>query len=276
MSNVIVHKHGRNPFWPRLRVSVVENAPWTIVTKYRQISSSESPCSLGGRLGIRLTLNSSELICMHGFTINIIKELENRLQFVAIIHLSKDGKYGSFDESKGMIDGIVGELARGEADFGVELIEDKTRNQFISYTTPHTITSISMAYLQQYNYKEADIFDPFSVELWLCILGTICLLVIIIWILERVSPYSQFQLNKRILNAARTFDIDDSANYIMGTFFTGEIIDQKPRTIGSRSTNIVVAFVSILVISAYSANLIQFLVVLDQEPIVTGLKDQKV
>eukprot|EP00795_Rhopilema_esculentum_P013271 gene13271-4104_t len=259
----------------RFRVAVAETAPWLMVAELYKLHESNLPCGKSGRLGLRPKLNNSEFVCFYGFAIDILKAVEERMKIVGIIKLSKDGKYGTIDPKTGLADGIVGEIAAGEADFGLDLIEDKTRNKVISFSSPYSVTSFAVAYLQQFSYKEADVFQPFSKQLWLTIVGTIALLVIIVWIWERISPYSQYQVNKRTTNESRAFGLDDSANYIMGTFFTGEIIDQKPKTFGSHVAIIVISFVSILVISAYSANLITFLVVLDEEPLITGLTDEK-
>ena len=267
---------GLNPLLRRFRVAVAESAPWLMVAELYQLHQSNLPCGKSGRLGLRPKLNNSELVCFYGFAIDILKVVEERMKIVGIIKLSKDGKYGTLNPKTGLADGIVGEIASGEADFALDLIEDKTRNKVISFSSPYSVTSFAVAYLQQFSYKEADVFQPFSKELWLTVVGTIALLVIIVWIWERISPYSQYQVNKRTINESRAFGLDDSANYIMGTFFTGEIIDQKPKTFGSHVAIIVISFVSILVISAYSANLITFLVVLDEEPLITGLTDEKV
>ena len=265
-----------NPFLPRLRVAVAETAPWLMTASFSQNYNGNYDCGREGRIGVRRKNGINETVCFFGFAMAILKAVEEKLHFVGEVQISSDGKYGTYNEETGKADGVVGDLVDGEADLGIDLIEDKTRNKAIDFSTPYAITSIAIAYRQQSQYKESGIFGPFSPQLWLGVIGTIAVLVVIVWIWERFSPYGQYQVNKRTLEDSKAFGLDDSANYIMGTFFTGEIIDQKPRTFGSHVAIIVISFVSILVISAYSANLITFLVVLDDEPIVTGLSDPKV
>lgn len=232
-------------------------------------------------MGMRATGGINETVCFYGYAIDILKAVEEKLHFVGEVQISSDGKYGTYQADTGKADtgtanGIVGDLFDGKAELGIDLIEDKTRNKAVDFTTPYAITSIAIAYLQQTQYKEGGIFGPFSPELWLGIIGVIALLVVTVWFWERYSPYGQHQINKRTLENSKAFGLDDSANYVMGTFFTGEIIDQKPKTFGSHIAIIVISFVSILVISAYSANLITFLVVMDEEPLVSQLLDPKV
>ena len=267
----------QNPFLPKVRVAVADTPPWLSVTNFSQdYEGDTTPCGRDGLVGIRNINGTNETVCYYGFCIDVLKAIEEKLHFVGQVQFSSDGKYGTYHEELGKADGIVGDLASGRADLGIDLIEDKTRNRAIDFSNPYAITSIGIAYLQKMNYKESGIFRPFSPELWLGICGTIAVLVLIVWTWERISPYGQYHLNKRSLDDAKVFGLDDSANYIMGTFFTGEIIDQKPKTFGSHVAIIVISFVSILVIAAYSANLITFLVVLDEEPLVNGLLDPKV
>ena len=277
MISSIVNKQGLHSNTPRLRVSVVESKPFIIVNKYNETSEDNLPCQISGKLGIKRTLNASgELVCMNGFTIDILKELETTLGFVGIPMMTRDGKYGKYDPSTGETDGYVGEIVRNESDISIDLYADRTRSLVMSFTTPYFIGSLGLAYLQKNQYEEAAVLKPFSLYLWLCIIGTIIVLIVVLWSLERVSPYSQHQINKRSLDETKEFNFVDSVIYVWGTFFTGEIISNKPMAVGSRSIAITVSFVSILVMSAYSANLISFLVVLDETPLVTGLLDEKV
>ncbi|XP_065051643.1 uncharacterized protein LOC135681227 [Rhopilema esculentum] len=277
MISSIINKQGLHSNKPRLRVSVVESKPFIIVNKYKETSEDNFPCQINGKLGIKRTKNASgELVCMNGFTIDILKELETTLGFVGIPITTKDGKYGKYDPSTGETDGYVGEIVRDESDISIDLYADRTRSLVMSFTTPYYIGSLGFAYLQKNQYEEAAVLKPFSLYLWLCIIGTIFVLIVVLWSLERISPYSQHQINKRSLDDTKEFTFVDSVIYVWGTFFTGEIISNKPMAVGSRSIAIVVSFVSILVMSAYSANLISFLVVLDETPLVTGLLDEKV
>ena len=266
-----------NPFLPRLRVAFSEQEPWLSVANLSQDYQGDiTPCGRNGMVGVRNKNGTNETVCFYGFSIDILKAIEKKLLFVGEARFSSDGKYGTYYEATGKADGIVGDLASEKADLGIDLISDKTRNRAIDFTTPYVITSIAVAYLQKMQYKESGILRPFSLELWIGTIGTIAALVIIVWLWERISPYGQYQLNKRSLEESKAFGLDDSANYIMGTVFTGEIIDQKPNTLGSHVAIIIISFVSILIIAAYSANLITFLVVLDEEPLISGLLDQKV
>ncbi|XP_065051639.1 glutamate [NMDA] receptor subunit 1-like isoform X3 [Rhopilema esculentum] len=276
MVSMIINKQGLNPNAPKLRVSVVEFGQFVMVYKYNETSESNLPCQISGKLGIKRRPNASyELVCMNGFTIDILKELEAILGFVGIPMLTEDGKFGGYNSSTGETVGYIRDLVRNETDISIDLYLDKRRSQIIGFTAPYYIGSMGFAYMQKNQYEEAAVLKPFSRYLWLCFIGTMIVLIVVLWSLERVSPYSQHQINKRSLDDTKEFTFVDSVIYVWGTFFTGEIISNKAMAVGSRSIAIVVSFVSILVMSAYSANLISFLLVLDETPLVTGLLDEK-
>ena len=263
----------QNPFLPRLNVSFAIADPWCMTAK---VEDKFGNCIPGGRKGRRLANGRYEPVCLYGFSIDILELLEERLGFVGILNLATDGKFGTIYEENGTADGVIGDILNGKGDLGIDLIELKIRNKVLDFTTPYLISSLVVAYLQQYELKEAVIFGPFSPQLWLGILGVILILVLTFWILEKASPYGHHQQKRRIEEHSGKFDLVDSTNFIMGTFFTGEIIKQKPNALVNRVITILVSILSILVVSAYSANLLTFLVVVDETPIVNGLLDPKV
>ena len=263
----------QNPFLPRLKVSFGIAEPWCVSAKLEEKFGN---CIPGGRKGGRFINGRYEPICLYGFSVDILKLLEERLGFVGILSLSTDEKFGTFYEENGTADGVIGDIINGKGDLGIDLIEHKTRSKVLDFTTPYLINSLELAYLQRPELKEAVIFGPFSPQLWLGILGTISILVLVFWMMERASPYGHHQRKKRIEEHSGKFGLVDSTNFIMGTFFTGEIIKEKPNTMANHIATIFVAIMSILIISAYSANLITFLVVVNETPIIYGLLDPKV
>ena len=261
------------PSLPRMNVSIALADAWTMIAKWEHTLSG---CKPGGRKGTRVINGHREFVCFYGFSVDILQLLEERVGFVGVLKLSTDGKFGSYDEENGTMTGIIRDIVTGEGDLGIDLSEDKNRLKVLEFTTPYLIFSLEIAYLQQYKLKEALLFGPFSPQLWLGTIGAIVVLVVACWILERASPYGHYQVKKRTVKHSAKFDLVDSANFVMGTFFTGEIIKEKPGSFGNRVTAIMVSIVSILIISTYSANLITFLVVMDETPIVDGIFDPKV
>ena len=268
-----------DPDLPVIRVSIANpTPPWIYFQETSKILNYGITCGRSGKVGYKTGNDSEEPveICAFGFAIDILNALERKLRFTSKIYVARDGLYGSYSEVSGKATGMIREILENKADIGIDLIENKGRNKAIEFSRPYHIDSIAMAYIKRESYAEAGVFGPFSTVLWLVTIGTIAVLAIFIWAFDRVSPYSQYQMNRRKAETGATTSFVECAIYVWGTIFTGEIIENKPKSFSSHVTTIFIAIMSILVISAYSGNLITYLVVLDETPLITGLYDEKV
>ena len=270
-----------NPLWPRLRAVVAQSyEPWIIVIDFNKTYSTEVLCGLSGKYGYRyVSIDSNETvpICAYGAAIDILKRMEEKLEFVGEVHVSRDGLYGSYDEKTNTATGIIREISQDEADIAMDLSEESGRNKVVHFSTHFAVGGNGIAYIQSNNYRSAGLFGPFSGFLWAAIVLGIVGLMIFIWCIERISPYGEYKLKQRnISGTIESFDASESMNYLWGIFLSGEIIVRKPVTVASHVSLIIFAIVSILILAAYSGNLITFLVVVDETPLITGLYDPKV
>eukprot|EP00795_Rhopilema_esculentum_P013276 gene13276-4112_t len=263
---------------PVVRVAIAHTtAPWVIVEEVSKTHTDRAACGRTGMLGKKFVNGTDTVkICAYGYVIDLLNLLKTKLHFEAVISTSRDGKYGSYDLETGESDGIVREVLENKADIGIDLTENKGRSKALWFSNPHLIAPIAIAYIQRSSFDESSIFGPFSNNLYIGIIGMIVGLVVIVFVIERVSPYSGFQIEKRCLVDMEDFGTLESATYVWGTLFTGEIIEKKPKSSGSRTMVLAFSFVSVVMISAYSGNLITYLVVLDETPLVSGLLDPKV
>eukprot|EP00794_Sanderia_malayensis_P017576 gene17576-19328_t len=272
----------RNPLWPKLRVAIASSyEPWIMVVDFDKTHQSETQCGLGGRYGYRYAnqeSNDTIPICAYGLAIDILKELEKQLEFVGLVHVSKDGLYGSYNETTGIATGVIGEIVNDRADLSMDLMEDSTRSKAVQFTTSLAVTDNSLAYMQKDKYNSS-VFGPFHAHLWVAALMCTVFYMLFVWLMEKIAPdIRQRERSAEGLDGEKqteTFDLPESMNYVWGIFFSGEIIDRKPKSFGNRVALIALAFFSILIISAYSANLITFFVVLDDTPLVSGIHDEK-
>eukprot|EP00795_Rhopilema_esculentum_P013279 gene13279-4115_t len=262
---------------PVVRVAIAHTTtPWVILEEASKINTDREACSRAGMLGEKY-INGTGIvkICAYGYAIDLLNLLKTKLLFEAVISTSKDGTYGSYDLETGESDGIVREVLENKADIGIDLAENKGRSKALWFSNPHLIGPIAFGYIQNNNFDESSIFGPFSKNLYIGIIGMIVGLVVIVFVTERVSPYSGFQIRQRSFVDIKDFGAFDSTTYVWGTLFTGEIIEKKPKSSGSRTMVLAFSFVSVVIISAYSGNLIAYLVVLDETHPVSGLLDPK-
>ena len=184
--------------------------------------------------------------------------------------MSRDGLYGSYDESTGKATGIIKEISSGVADFAVDVIEDTARRKAVEFTTPYEVTHYGIAYVYNHQHMRSGVFSPFSGTLWLTIFAVFFGMILFLWAFEKTSC---IQKSRPTSECREVFNIFDSMEYIWGTMSHGEIILNKPIGVGGRLMSVFASFSLIAVVACYSAELISSFVVTDDTPLITGLKD---
>ena len=251
--------------------------PWVMHIDADKTARDSIICGREGMMGVRINGSKKVDICAYGFSIDIFRLLQKKLNFNYKIIVSRDGLYGSYDQKTNTSSGVVREIIENNADIVLDTSENKPRSIALWFSKPHTITSFAIMYVKKGSFYNAGIFKPFDTNLWLGILGSIVLLVIFIWALEMLSPYGRYQTNQRlVVDDEQDFNIFDSATYVWGTYFTGEIIVKKSNSFGSRATITIVSIVAIIIIAAYSGNLITYLLVVDETSPANDLLDERV
>ena len=250
--------------------------PWVIVTNSNLTMNRGVFCGRDGMPGFENTVNGQKSICAYGFAIDVFRLLQRKLNFNYNIIVSRDGFYGTYDNQTGASTGVVREILESTADMGLDLLENKVRAQNLWFSKPYLISSLAYIYVKPDSFHDTGIFKPFETNLWLGILASIICVIIFIWILEKFSPYGVHERSQRSIDNEGSFNSFDSANYIWGTYFTGEIIVEKPTSFGSRATTTIISIVAIIFIAAYSGNLITYLIVLNETPPINGLFDERV
>ena len=256
---------------PKLRVGIADGwEPYTTVVDMSRTGEIYN-CGLNGKPGYRYVNSSTNItvpICVYGLDIDILSYLEEKLGFFSEIVQSRDKLYGTYIEAENKATGVAGMIFRNEADIGINFGSSLARKKILHLSTHWISLKFGFAYMQKTTMGESGIFNPFSILLWIVIILGVLSLVAVIWCFEYIR-------HKMDSNGYKV-KLKTNMTYIWGIFFGGEIIDDKPVSHGSHVTMILISFVSIMIVCAYSGNLISFLVVLNETPIVTGLYDPKV
>ena len=252
--------------------------PWVMFIDLDKTIHHIKICGREGMKGVRFNGSHYIDICVYGFSIDIFRLLQKMLNINYKLLVSRDGLYGSYDLATRKSNGIIREIVEENADIGLDLEENIPRSHVLSFSKPYVISNAALLYVRGDSVRSTGIFAPFHVNLWLGILGSIICVITFVWVLERYTPYGHYKYNQRSIvdNDDHSFNIIESITYVWGTYFTGEIIVMKPRSFASRATTTVVSICAIMIISAYSANLISYLIVVDETPPINGLVDERV
>jgi hypothetical protein len=261
-----------------LKVSVFLQEPYVIMNKNPAQNDSDETCALGWPcVGLDGTYS-----CCTGYCIDLLKLLMRDVGFSVIIEVVKDGKYGGLNRTTGQWSGQIGEVARGEADIAMsDLTINEQRSKVVDFTHPYMEAGIGVLVKAARRDKNnwTGFMDPFDGKLWIALIVCINTALLIMWLLERYSPYGQSERGK-VLERSKKY----SFNFAQSVLFTWSLVlpsfdvGSKPKSLACRILALSFAFCMLILITSYTANLAAFLVV--EEEILPlndlGIRDLKV
>lgn len=128
-----------------------------------------------------------------GFCIDMIQTLSNKLNFGYEIVTPTKGKFGRRDPKTKQWDGLVGDLVSGETDFVVAALKMYSeREEYIDYIAPY-FEQTGISIVMRKPVRQTSLFKFMTVlrvEVWMSIVGALVSTAIMIWLLDKYSPYS--------------------------------------------------------------------------------------
>lgn len=124
-----------------------------------------------------------------GVAIEVVRRLALIFRFNIKIIWPEDNQFGVYQADRRAWSGLMGVLARGEADIGLTALSiTMSRAQVIDFTRAYyveTATILLRTPEEVQNYLA--IFEPFSLAVWLVLLTTIMLLIMLITIMTKLE-----------------------------------------------------------------------------------------
>ena len=165
---------------PELRVVTVYKPPWIKFAAEHPQSTSTDACSIGRRCRRYTNVTYSTLSdmeyedhCCTGFVIDFLERLETDAGFRGVVHLAKDGKFGSNDPKTQRWNGMIGELVRDEADMALSsLTITAKRSKVVDFTYPFTDAAMGILVSTEpasHSIWEFVFLDTFSGSLWIAL-----------------------------------------------------------------------------------------------------------
>ncbi|XP_037087070.1 glutamate receptor 1-like [Pollicipes pollicipes] len=200
-----------------------------------------------------------------GYCKDLADMLAKQVGFTYEMRLVKDRRYGAVNASvDGNWDGIIGELVRREADIAVAPLSiSLAREEVVSFTKPFMTLGISIM-IKKPIKKNPGFFsflNPFSREIWLCVVFAYFGVSIVLFLVSRFSPY-EWRLEETVLGTTVTneFTIYNSLWFVLGALLK-QGSDISPRSISGRLVGSCWWFFCLILVSSYTANLAAFLTV---------------
>ncbi|XP_015174609.1 PREDICTED: glutamate receptor ionotropic, kainate 3 [Polistes dominula] len=197
-----------------------------------------------------------------GYCIDFIQKLSIEMQFDYELVIPMDRSFGE-KLPNGQWSGLVGDLAKGETDIAVgALTMTSEREEVIDFVAPYFEQSGILIVMRK-PVRKPSLFKFMTVlrpEVWLSIVGALTLTGIMIWILDKYSPYSA-RNNKRLYPyPCREFTLKESFWFAL-TSFTPQGGGEAPKALSSRTLVAAYWLFVVLMLATFTANLAAFLTV---------------
>ena len=246
------------------RVGVVLGLPWAWV------DGAENP------IDINSLDDSKPNRGLKGYCIDLLTQLAapNRMDFDYEIVPSSRNAYGK-KLSHGNWTGIVGDLISGEIDISVATLTMTTeREEVIDFVAPYFDQS-GISILLRKKEPRQSIFKFMSVlktEVWLGILAAVFVVAILIWALDRFSPYSYHNNKDAYPEGARDFTLGESLWFSL-TSLTPQGGGECPKALSGRVLVAAYWLFIVLMLATFTANLAAFLTVERMQTTVQSLEE---
>nr|QHN69186.1 ionotropic receptor 4 [Sirex nitobei]QHN69198.1 ionotropic receptor 17 [Sirex nitobei] len=197
-----------------------------------------------------------------GYCVDFIQKLSEDMNFDYELVIPPDGTFGIKLPNEKWT-GLVGDLVRGETDIVVAaLTMTSEREEIIDFVAPY-FEQAGISIVIRKPVRKTSLFKFMTVlrvEVWLSIVGALTLTGIMIWVLDKYSPYSA-RNNKRLYPyPCREFTLKESFWFAL-TSFTPQGGGEAPKALSSRTLVAAYWLFVVLMLATFTANLAAFLTV---------------
>ena len=259
---------------PVLRAAVVEYPPLTMKADFDASDGCQQGLECVKYIGDTQNLTKH---CCYGLAIDVLRYVKTELQFKPLVYFVRDGNYGAKNTTAGTWNGIVRDILEGKADIAIDLMTNEARSEVIDFSLRWTHAGLALLVLVgEQNVEDLDFsfFRPFTIHLWMGMIGVVNFYIGILWYTDRLSPYGH-RKSFRAKNH-NGFDLSESMWYCWGVCFDNQFVDSRPRSLSARAMAVFLAIFALMCVTSYTANLTAHLLSDDTKPEVTGIKDPKV
>ncbi|XP_055304771.1 ionotropic receptor 25a [Sitodiplosis mosellana] len=199
-----------------------------------------------------------------GYCIDFAERLSEKLDFDYVLVPPTRGSFG--DRVPGLNntwDGLVGDLVTGQIDIAVAPMKmTAEREEVIDFVAPYFEQTGILIVIRK-PVRQTSLFKFMTVlraEVWLSIVGAIITTSIMLWILDKYSPYSAKNNKDAYPYPCRDFTFKESLWFSM-TSFTPQGGGEAPKSLSSRTLVAAYWLFVVLMLATFTANLAAFLTV---------------
>lgn len=216
--------------------------------------------------------------CCYGFCMDLLNRLADKVNFTFEVHLSEDGSYGSLRRVNGSDmkrwNGMVGEVIDGKSDLIVAALTiNNERAEWIEFSKPFKYQGLTILVKKESSRNSLDSFlRPFQINLWLLVLLSVHIVAVILYLLDRFSPFGRFKLARKEKEET-ALNLSSAMWFSWGVLLNSGIGEGTPRSFSARVLGMVWAGFAMIIVASYTANLAAFLVLDRPKAVVSGIDD---
>lgn len=174
----------------------------------------------------------------------------------------KKGTFGMRDKA-GNWDGLIGDLVVGEIDFAMASMKmTAEREEVVDFVAPY-FEQTGILIVMRNPVRETSLFKFMTVlrlEVWLSILLAIVATAVMLWLLDKFSPYSAKNNKQAYPYECRDFTLKESFWFAL-TSFTPQGGGEAPKALSGRTLVAAYWLFVVLMLATFTANLAAFLTV---------------
>ncbi|KAH7642522.1 glutamate receptor [Dermatophagoides farinae] len=214
----------------------------------------------------------------YGYCIDLLKEIVNSsdFKFDYTLRVVDDAMYGHKNEN-GEWTGLIGELHRKKADIALAPISVMAEREIVvDFTVPY-YDLVGITILMKKTTTKSHLFKFLTVletKVWLCILAAYFFTSFLMYLFDRLSPYSFHNNREKYKNdeEQREFTLKECLWFCM-TSLTPQGGGEAPRNLSGRLVAATWWLFGFIIIASYTANLAAFLTVSRLDSPIENLDD---
>ncbi|KAH8303954.1 hypothetical protein KR044_005605, partial [Drosophila immigrans] len=230
------------------RVGTAESMPWSYLRRHPR---TQEP----------MRTRSGALI-WEGYCIDFIARLAEKLNFGYEIVAPTTGHMGERNET-GEWDGVVGDLVRGETDFAVAALKMYSEREEVIDFLPPYYEQTGISIVMRKPMRKTSLFKFMTVlrlEVWVSIVAALIGTALMIWFMDKYSPYSSRNNRAAYPYECREFTLRESFWFAL-TSFTPQGGGEAPKAVSGRLLVAAYWLFVVLMLATFTANLAAFLTV---------------
>ncbi|XP_037823012.1 glutamate receptor 1 [Lucilia sericata] len=208
-------------------------------------------------------LDSNGKPLWEGFCIDFIETLAEKLNFEYELIDPVKGKFGKRDPDTGTWDGIVGDLVSGETDMAITALKMYSeREEVIDFIAPY-FEQTGISIVMRNPVRQTSLFKFMTVlrvEVWMSIIAALVATAVMIWVMDKYSPYSSRNNKDAYPYPCREFTLRESFWFAL-TSFTPQGGGEAPKAVSGRILVAAYWLFVVLMLATFTANLAAFLTV---------------